>query len=51
MGFSCPGVTADPGSKEPLPSWLKVFLVVAVLLGAGFLVFHLASGGFGPHGG
>ena len=36
--------------SPPAPRWVKVFGLIAVVLVVGFVILHLAGGGFRGHG-
>lgn len=39
----------DRRSNSSLPSWVKVFGIIAILLVLLFVIIHLAGGGMGGH--
>ncbi|PYQ53808.1 MAG: hypothetical protein DMF78_08045 [Acidobacteria bacterium] len=44
------GAAPARGSSRSTPRWVKVFAIVAVVLGLLFVIVHLAGHGLGNHG-
>jgi hypothetical protein len=42
-------MAANEPDVSPTPRWVKVFTVIAVVVGLAFLILHLAGGGPGRH--
>ncbi len=42
------GSRPDRESPPGTPRWVKVFAFIAIALVLGFVILHLAGGGFGP---